>query len=61
MLLMNCSDKPICLRHLFALALYSYENGIPETVKAIKEELKESEDKKPKLLLAASKPKEIKG
>ena len=47
--------------HLFALALYSYENGIPETVKNIKSELKESEGKKPKLVLPASKPKEIKG
>lgn len=47
--------------HLFALALYSYENGIPETVKNIKSELKESEEKKPKLLLASNKPKEIKG
>ena len=32
--------------HLFALALYSYENGIPATIKAIKSELKESKGKK---------------
>jgi hypothetical protein len=36
--------------HLFALALHSYENGIPETIKAIKKELTESSEKKPKLL-----------
>jgi hypothetical protein len=37
--------------HLFALALHSYENGIPETIKAIKKELTESSAKKPKLLV----------
>jgi len=47
--------------HLIALALYSFEKGIPATVTAIKKELKESEEKKPKLILPASKPKEIKG
>jgi hypothetical protein len=47
--------------HLFALALYSYENGIPATIKAIKSELKEGEGDKPKLVLPTSKPKEIKG
>jgi hypothetical protein len=36
--------------HLFALALHSYENTIPETIKAIKKELTESSEKKPKLL-----------
>jgi hypothetical protein len=46
--------------HLFALALYTYENGLPETIKNIKSELKESEGKKPKLVLPAM-PKEIKG
>ena len=46
--------------HLFALALYAYENGLPETIKNIKSELKESEDKKPKLMLPTV-PKEIKG
>ena len=39
--------------HLFALALYTYENGLPETIKNIKSELKESEEKKPKLVLAS--------
>ena len=47
--------------HLFALALYAFENGVPATVTAIKKELKESEEKKPKLILPVSKPKEIKG
>ena len=37
--------------HLFALALHSFENGIPETIKAIKKELTESSEKKPKLLV----------
>lgn len=36
--------------HLFALALHSYENTIPETIKAIKKELTQSSEKKPKLL-----------
>ena len=35
--------------HLFALALYSYEKGIPATVDAIKNELKEGAADKPKL------------
>ena len=47
--------------HLFALALYSYENGIPATIKAIKDELKEGQGDKPKLVLPPTKPKEIKG
>jgi hypothetical protein len=46
--------------HLFALALHSYENTIPETIKAIKKELTESSEKKPKLL-GSSGVKEIKG
>ena len=46
--------------HLFALALHSYENGIPETIKAIKKELAESSEKKPKLL-GSSGVKEIEG
>jgi hypothetical protein len=45
--------------HLFALALYSYEKGIPATIKAIKDELAEGATDKPKLVLPASKPKEI--
>lgn len=40
--------------HIFALALYAYEKGVPATVKAIKEEIKESESKKPKLILPPS-------
>ena len=40
--------------HLFALALYSYEKGIPATIKAIKDELKEGATDKPKLVLPAS-------
>ena len=40
--------------HLFALALYSYEKGIPATIKAIKDELKEGATDKPKLLLPPS-------
>ena len=40
--------------HLFALALYSYEKGIPATIKAIKEELKEGATDKPKLVLPPS-------
>ena len=40
--------------HLFALALYSYEKGIPATIKAIKDELKEGVGDKPKLLLPPS-------
>jgi hypothetical protein len=37
--------------HLFALALYSYEKGVPATVKSIKAELAENSESKPKLLL----------
>ena len=40
--------------HLFALALYSYEKGIPATIKAIKDELEEGKGDKPKLLLPPS-------
>ena len=43
--------------HLFALALYSYEKGIPATIKAIKDELKEGAGDKPKLVL----PPQVKG
>jgi len=35
--------------HLFALALYSYENGIPATIDAIKNELKQGASDKPQL------------
>jgi hypothetical protein len=37
--------------HLFAMGLYSYENGIPATIKAIQDELKEGSTDKPKLEL----------
>jgi len=37
--------------HLFALGLYSYENGIPATIQAIQNELKEGTTDKPKLEL----------
>ena len=37
--------------HLFALALYSYENGIPATIDAIKNELNEGAADKPQLVL----------
>ena len=40
--------------HLFALALYSYEKGIPATIKAIKDELDEGKGDKPKLVLPPS-------
>ena len=40
--------------HLFALALYSYENGIPATIDAIKNELKEGAADKPQLVLPAT-------
>jgi hypothetical protein len=46
---------------LFALALYAYENGIPETIKEIKSEITRRNQEKPKLVLAASKSKEIEG
>ena len=35
---------------LFALALYAYENGIPETIKEIKSEITRRNKEKPKLL-----------
>ena len=40
--------------HLFALALYSYEKGIPATIEAIKNELQEGATDKPKLELPPS-------
>jgi len=55
------SEDGYAFAHLFALALYTYENGLPETIKNIKSELKESESKKPKLVLPTITPKEIKG
>ena len=44
---------------LFALALYAYENGIPETIKEIKSEITRRNKEKPKLELPVSKFKEI--
>jgi hypothetical protein len=41
----------IAFSRLLALSLYSYEKGIPATIKAIKAELKDSEASKPKLIL----------
>ena len=46
---------------LFALALYAYENGIPETIKEIKSEITRRNKEKPKLELPVSKSKEIEG
>jgi hypothetical protein len=46
---------------LFALALYAYENGIPETIKEIKSEITRRNKEKPTLELAVSKSKEIEG
>ena len=42
--------------HLFAMGLYSYENGIPATIKAIQDELKEGTTDKPKLELPSATP-----
>jgi hypothetical protein len=50
---------PLAFAHLFALALYSYENGILATIKAIKDELQEGQGDKPKLVLPKI-PKELK-
>ncbi len=44
-------DDGYAFSHLFALGLYSYENGIPATIKAIEDELKEGATDKPKLEL----------
>ena len=45
---------------LFALALYAYENGIPETIKEIKSEITRRNKEKPKLELAST-VKQVKG
>ena len=52
-------EDGVAFGRLFALALYSFEKGIPATIKAIKDELKEIEGKKPKLVLQPPKSKEI--
>ena len=41
--------------HLFAMGLHSYENGIPATIEAIQNELKEGATDEPKLEMPASK------
>ena len=47
------ADGPVFSR-LFALALYAYENGIPDTIKEIKSEITKRNKEKPKLVLSAS-------
>jgi hypothetical protein len=51
----------IAFSRLLALALYAYEKGLPATVKAIKAEIKEIENDKPKLILPPSAVKQTKG
>ena len=55
------SEDGYVFAHLFALALYAFENGLPETIKNIKSELNESHSQKPKMKLPGSKSKSIKG
>ena len=45
------SEDGYVFAHLFAMGLYSYENGIPATIKAIQDELKEGATDKPMLKL----------
>jgi hypothetical protein len=45
------SEDGYVFSHLFAMGLYSYENGIPATIKAIQDELKEGTTDKPMLEL----------
>jgi hypothetical protein len=45
------SEDGYVFSHLFAMGLYSYENGIPATIKAIQDELKEGTTDKPILQL----------
>ncbi len=47
-------DDGYAFSHLFAMGLHSYENGIPATIEAIQNELKEGATDKPKLELPAS-------
>ena len=49
----TATDGPLFAR-LFAMALYSYEEGIPATIKAINSELKELATNKPVLTIEAS-------
>jgi hypothetical protein len=48
------SEDGYAFAHLFALGLYSYEKGIPATIQAIKDELKEGASDKPMLELPSS-------
>jgi hypothetical protein len=48
------SEDGYVFAHLFAMGLYSYENGIPATIKAIQDELKEGTTDKPMLELPPS-------
>ena len=48
------SEDGYIFAHLFAMGLYSYENGIPATIKAIQDELKEGTTDKPMLELPPS-------
>ena len=48
------SEDGYTFAHLFAMGLYSYENGIPATIKAIQDELKEGTTDKPMLQLPPS-------
>ena len=48
------SEDGYIFAHLFAMGLYSYENGIPATIKAIQDELKEGATDKPMLELPPS-------
>jgi hypothetical protein len=45
------SEDGYIFSHLFAMGLYSYENGIPATIKAIQDELNEGTTDKPMLQL----------
>jgi hypothetical protein len=45
------SEDGYVFSHLFAMGLYSYEKGIPATIKAIQDELKEGTTDKPMLQL----------
>ena len=50
------SEDGYVFAHLFAMGLYSYENGIPATVEAIQNELKEGATDKPILQLPPALP-----
>ena len=47
-------EDGVTFGRIFALALYAYEKDVPATIKAIKEEIKESESNKPKLILPSA-------